>query len=118
MTTKSKSFSFLIIAAFLVFGLGACKSKKTAEDTANSGTETSGDNSAPQLDSTPMNFDAAGSDSGNISGLKSINFEYDKAALTADAKKRIQGNVEWLKGQSGLKMQIEGHCDSQGINRI
>lgn len=114
MKTRFDKVSLALVSALLVVGLGACKSKKTAEDTA-APAETSGAESAtPQIDSTPMSFDAAGSDSGKISGLKSINFEYDKAALTAEAKKKIQGNAEWLKGQNGVKMQIEGHCDSRG----
>lgn len=113
MNTRFGKLSLVIVSAFLVFGLGACKSKKTAEDTA-APVESGSESGTPALDSTPMSFDASGSDSGKISGLKSINFEYDKAALTAEAKKRIQGNADWLKGQDGVKMQIEGHCDSRG----
>lgn len=114
MTTRFGKVSLIIVSAFLVFGLGACKSKKTAEDTASATESGSADTSSPALDSTPMNFDAAGSDSGKISGLKSINFEYDRATLNAEAKKRLAGNADWLKGQDGVKMQIEGHCDSRG----
>lgn len=113
MKTNFRKVSLIIVSAFLVFGLGACKSKKTAEDTA-APAEAGSESGSPALDSTPMSFDASGSDSGKISGLRSINFEYDRAALTADAKKKIAGNVEWLKGQDGVKMQIEGHCDSRG----
>jgi len=109
-----RKLSFVVLAATLVFGLGACKSKKTSEDTA-APVETSADDSkAPQIESTPMSFDAAGSDSGKIDGLQSINFEYDKASLSAEAKRRIQGNVDWMKKNTGAKLQIEGHCDSRG----
>ncbi len=111
---KTKLFKSLAImtALFVAFGLGACKSKKTAEDTA--APIESGADGSPAIEQTPMNFDTAGSDSGKIAGLRSINFEYDRAVLTAEAKKRIQGNADWLKSQDGLKMQIEGHCDARG----
>ncbi len=119
MNKNSKSGNLktmtLLAATLIAFGLSACKSKKTSEDTAapaESGA--TADTGTPTIDQTPMNFDTAGSDSGKISGLKSINFEYDRAVLTSEAKKRIQGNADWLKTQDGLKMQIEGHCDSRG----
>ena len=70
------------------------------------------DNAA--IDSTPMSFDAAGSDSGKIDGLKTVNFEFDKSSLSASSKKVIQGNVEWMKNNAKTKVQIEGHCDSRG----
>jgi peptidoglycan-associated lipoprotein len=106
--------SYAIITAGLVLAVG-CSSKKKAEDNANSGDlsgETGG--AAPQLESTAMSFDAAGSDSGQINGLQSINFEYDRAALTADAKAKVQGNVAWMKANAAAKLQIEGHCDARG----
>ncbi len=113
MAFAIRKISLALLTATLVFGLGACKSKKTSEDTA-APVETSDDGKAPQIESTPMNFDAAGSDSGKIEGLQSINFEYDKASLSADAKKKIQGNADWMKKNTGAKLQIEGHCDARG----
>lgn len=95
------------LTAMLVLALGACSSKKKAEDQ-------NADGSAPQLESTPMNFDVAGSDSGKIEGLSTINFDYDKAALTSEAKQKIKGNVAWMKSHAGSKIQIEGHCDARG----
>jgi peptidoglycan-associated lipoprotein len=92
--------------------MGACSSKKK---TGDSETAAAADTQAPQIDSTPMDFtDKGGSDSGKINGLQSINFEYDRASLSADAKQKIQGNAEWLKSKSGVSMQIEGHCDTRG----
>src|SRR4051812_25739076 len=92
-----RKVSLVLMTATLIFGLGACKSKKTTEDAAAPTEATSDTEKAPQIESTPMNFDAAGSDSGKIGGLHSINFEYDKASLSADAKKKIQGNADWMK---------------------
>ena len=96
----------------LALALGACASKKKTEDqSAGSDTATA---AAPQIESTPMNFDAAGSDSGKISGLETIHFDYDKSNLNSSAKKTLASNVQWLKSHAGTNLQIEGHCDARG----
>lgn len=61
-----------------------------------------------------MSFDTAGSDSGKIAGLQTVHFEYDKSSITAENKKVLQGNAEWIKKNAGYKVQIEGHCDNRG----
>ncbi len=104
----------LVLSTVLALGLGACKSKKTAEETPVPAETSATQEKTPAIEQSPMSFDAAGSDSGNIAGLKTINFEYDRAVLTAEAKKRIQGNADWMKKQDGVKLQIEGHCDTRG----
>ena len=103
----------LILGICLSLGLAltACSSKKKAEDTSGLAPE---GNVSSAMDSTPMSFDPAGSDSGSIEGLKTVNFEYDKSNLTSQARKVIQGNVQWLKEQASTNMQIEGHCDVRG----
>lgn len=108
----SKSFlGKVILTAGVVLALGACKSTNKSTD-ANAGSDAN--SQAPTIESTPMVFNAQGSDSGTIDGLQSIHFEYDKAALTGDARKRIQGNADWMKSRNNVGLQIEGHCDSRG----
>lgn len=109
MSTLMKKISSGMLIATLAIAMGACSSKKKAEDTSITG-DGSG---APAIDSQAMNFDASGSDSGNIAGLQSINFEYDRATLSASAKKIVQGNADWVK-KNNASVQIEGHCDSRG----
>lgn len=94
MKSQIKKTTMLFAALGLALALGACSSKKKATDsTAPDGTATSEDGT-PAIESTPMNFDASGSDSGKIQGLQSINFDYDKSTLTAEAKSKIQGNAD------------------------
>lgn len=95
----------LLVIAALVLAVG-CSSKKKVEENA--------DINAGKTDSTPMTFDAAGSDSGKIDGLVTIHFEYDKSVLTATAKKELEGNATWIKNNPKATVQIEGHCDSRG----
>lgn len=110
----SQNLAFVFAVSTLVFALGACTSKKKVEDTAADASATSATDQPPQIETSPMNFDASGSDSGKIDGLRSINFDYDKASLSGDAKKKTQSNAEWMKSHKGSKLQIEGHCDARG----
>ncbi|MDG0816924.1 peptidoglycan-associated lipoprotein Pal [Bdellovibrio svalbardensis] len=97
-----------LVACALVAG---CKSKQTQ---SNENIETAQTGQSTAIDSAPLSFDPMGSDSGKIDGLVTVHFGYDKSSLDASAKKEIAQNVEWMKKNSGAKVQIEGHCDSRG----
>ena len=92
----------------------SCGSKKKPTDTAPvGGTE------GQALDSNISSgeagtFDATGSDSGKISGLASVNFDYDSATLSTDSRRRLADNAEWIKANANATVQVEGHCDSRG----
>lgn len=94
--------------AGLVFAVAACSSKKkTTDESALAG----GDAAA---DSSPMSFDAQGSDSGKIDGLYTISFDYDKANLSKETRDKLRSNAEWMKARPNMAVQIEGHCDNRG----
>lgn len=111
VTQGIRKLSMIFMTATLTLAIG-CSSKKKAEDSQAPGDVTTTE--APQIESTPMSFNAAGSDSGQIEGLQTINFDYDKANLTADAKTKLQGNASWMKSNPDTRIQIEGHTDSRG----
>lgn len=69
---------------------------------------------APVINDSEIQYDPQGSDSGKISGLNSIHFEYDQARLTAEARKALAGNAEWIKSNPNVTIQIEGHTDERG----
>lgn len=46
--------------------------------------------------------------------LPAAHFEYNKADLTAEAKKTMRENAAWLKKNPTVQVQIEGHCDERG----
>jgi peptidoglycan-associated lipoprotein len=99
---------YTLAAMALVIG---CKSKpKTTDQDAITSTPTTD----TAIDSTPMSFDATGSDSGKISGLQTVHFDYDKASISAENKSILQGNADWIKKNPTYKVQIEGHCDNRG----
>jgi peptidoglycan-associated lipoprotein len=96
-----------LVACAMVVG---CKNKQAQSD-ANIQTSPTGNTA---IESTPMSFDPAGSDSGKIAGLVTVHFGYDKSSLDANSKKDIATNVDWMKKNGNVKVQIEGHCDSRG----
>lgn len=110
------NLSYILTASFLTavltFNLSGCSSKKKVEDEAAAPVTS---DKPPVIDSSAtMNFDPSGSDSGKIEGLYSINFDYDKANLTTEAKKKMEANAAWMKKNPNVNMQIEGHCDDRG----
>lgn len=110
-TNFSKALLISLLAGSVLL-LTQCRGKQEKPADTLPVTPTTQDTSA--VDSTPMSFDAAGSDSGKIDGLKTVSFEFDKSTLSAASKKVIQGNAEWMKANAKTKVQIEGHCDSRG----
>lgn len=88
----------------------SCSSKKKAKDDVAAG-DVAAD---PNVSSKDLQFDPLGSDSGNISGLSTVNFDLDKASLSESARTRLADNAKWIKDHPGLTIQIEGHCDSRG----
>lgn len=95
------------------------KSDTGTETTSSDGsikTETTADGGSEQIDASPMNFSAQGSDSGKIDGLKTVFFPYDKATLSSSEKAKLDGNVAWMKSNSSVKLTIEGNCDQRGSN--
>jgi peptidoglycan-associated lipoprotein len=95
------------MSGFLVFSV-SCGSKKKKADEAEVG---SPDGSVVAKD---MQFDPQGSDSGNIQGLSTVNFEYDQARLTSEARRELAENADWIKAHPNVTLQVEGHCDSRG----
>ena len=51
---------------------------------------------------------------GAVSPLKDVFFDYDRAALTDEAKRALNENASWLKGNAQARITVEGHCDERG----
>ena len=98
------------LAALALFSCTA--PKKKAPEGPVGGAE--GGSMDANIGSQDMSFDATGSDSGKIAGLKSVRFDYDSSTLTAEARKQLADNAEWIKANPKATVQVEGHCDSRG----
>lgn len=97
-----------IILSFtaLVF-VAACSSKKK-DDSVIDATEVDG------ISEKPLGFDPMGSDSGNIPGLATVHFEYDRFTLSPEARNILSQNADFMRKNNAVNLQIEGHCDSRG----
>lgn len=43
-----------------------------------------------------------------------VYFGFNEASLTDEARAALNNNAEYLRGNAGRRVQIEGHCDSRG----
>lgn len=106
---KRISMSLVMISA-LVLSV-SCASKKKVEAPVG-GVE--GGTLDPNVAGQDMTFDSAGSDSGKIPGLSTVRFDYDSSTLTTDSRRQLAENAEWIKNNSKVTVQVEGHCDARG----
>lgn len=96
----------IILALTALVFVSACSSKKKdAIDTI----EVDGG-----VQEKPLGFDPMGSDSGNIPGLATVHFEYDKFGLSPEARNILAQNAEFMRSNGAVNLQVEGHCDSRG----
>jgi len=54
------------------------------------------------------------SDSAKAGGLQTVYFGFDSSNLDSSTKEAVASNVEYLKANSNVDVQIEGHCDERG----
>lgn len=105
-----KHWVFALTVAAMMVLTSACGSKKKAGD----GVAVGDANPDPGITAKPMTFDPMGSDSGAIAGLTTIYFDYDQANIGAEARRQLAQNAEWIKKNTAVALQIEGHCDARG----
>lgn len=98
-----KGLLFTTMVAFIFAG---CAHKKTS-DQQNLSADSA-------LSSENIAYDPAGSDSGKIDGLSSVQFAFDKSSMDKTAKDILTKNAAWIKAHKDAVVQIEGHCDIRG----
>lgn len=115
----------VVVSLFLCFAIASCASKKKKEteegisilepDTGSDGVTQEGmPYDATNTQDVGLSLSTSGSDTGQYQGLYTVNFEYDKARLTDEARALLASNVEWIKSNPGKIVQLEGHTDERG----
>lgn len=99
----------LMCTSALVFNI-ACSSSQKKEGQVGVGDVDSDGN----VIAKDMKFDPQGSDSGNITGLYTVYFGYDAASIDAQTKNKLKENADWIKNNTDVTIQIEGHADKRG----
>jgi peptidoglycan-associated lipoprotein len=52
--------------------------------------------------------------SGEGGPLEDIQFAYDQADLTDQARATLERNAQWMRAHPAAKVRVEGHCDERG----
>jgi peptidoglycan-associated lipoprotein len=95
--------SALFLSLFLLVGV-SCSSKK---DVA-----ASNDSATTPTDRTTAGAGNSGNDSANE--FRTVYFDYDSFRLRTDARAALKANIDYLKKNPNVAIQIEGHCDERG----
>jgi peptidoglycan-associated lipoprotein len=95
------SISFCLI--FSLTFLFSCSSKKVEKKSSS--------NDVVSKDGLVLNGD---SDSGKAGKLKTVYFSYNSSQLDNKAKDILKNNAEFLKQNTNVFLEIEGHCDERG----
>lgn len=105
MSVRTVTLSFLLALGLVVSSCGS-SSKKDAE-----GADPSFASMDEQSSELRVNSD---SDSGTAGGLRTVFFDFNSATLTPAARTALQSNVEFMRNNPKVRIQVEGHCDERG----
>lgn len=89
--------------------LASCAAPKKKPGTGPEGGVETGSMS-PVISNQEMSF----APETETAGLHTVFFEFDSATLSAETRKTLADNADWLKRNANATVQIEGHCDSRG----
>jgi peptidoglycan-associated lipoprotein len=101
----NRAFLSTLMVAFLAIG---CASKKPSNDQDAGATGADGANAGLTLE---LN---GSSDSSTAGGLQTVYFDFNSSTLTGEAKEAMDGNAEFLKANTSVDIQVEGHADERG----
>ena len=105
LSLRSVVLSSLLVAALALGGCGSTKKKGANADDTNVAAN------ATNYQDIELNAD---SDSGKAGKLQSVYFDYNSSRLSASAREALSTNAGLMKDNSGLELQVEGHCDERG----
>lgn len=106
MTFSIRSVLLTLLLSLALVGCGTTKKKATnGEEDVTVGAD-SGETTELELN--------ADSDSGKAGALRTVYFAYNSAALNSSTRNQLQQNVDFLKANPQVEVQIEGHADERG----
>jgi peptidoglycan-associated lipoprotein len=108
-----KKLFVLFLVGLLVVAVGACSKKQTTKVDTEPATETVTETAPPveevqeAVQETPVT---------KMPVLNDVYFDFDKSALSAEAKQTLAENARQLNDAGSMAVTIEGHCDERGTN--
>jgi peptidoglycan-associated lipoprotein len=106
MSLRSLSLPFILTLGLI---LSSCGSTSKQESEMTDPSFSSMDETS--RDALKVNSD---SDSGTAGSLRTVFFDFNSANLTPAARTALSNNIEFMRNNPGVRVQIEGHCDERG----
>ena len=111
-----------VIISFAFLGaLSSCAGKKVKSDASENPEFVSDTATIPSIDVTDSTGDEMSTEGGirgpefvSHSGLKTINFEFDRYGLSENSRDVLKANAELIKSRREWMVVVEGHCDNRG----
>ncbi len=98
-------------------GSGASTSRSPGADSrAGEGARGSGRESNTGASSLQQMQEGKSTATPASSPLKDVYFDFDRYDLSSEGRMVLRANADWLKSNSGARVEIEGHCDDRGTN--
>lgn len=99
----------LALAMTVFLTIGACSKKvvKETEPDTGAAAEAMTAEDREQMGQRDMGYAAE-------SALRDIHFDFDKSDITSEARSILQDSADWIRSNSDVKVQVEGHCDERG----
>ena len=111
-------FSLVLLLSVVLVGCAANKKKGSAEvedssvnlqaDATSSGLSSDDSGSVQVFTTTDNTLDL------DPLGTRVIYFEFDSNALTPEAQRIVEAHAEYLAGNPGMAVVLEGHADERG----
>jgi peptidoglycan-associated lipoprotein len=100
-----------MLCLFLILSLGACSLFKSGSKDSGSGALSDQDLNAQR----EARFSEGGIPLAEGEGIfRDVNFDYDSSLINDLARQDVEYNVQILKANPDVKVQVEGHCDERG----
>lgn len=96
----------MLALGLMVIGLSAGCSKKQTVDT--------GDMGGGSVSDSDIGSGGSDSDSGNAMGMQTVNFPFDSFEIVGENREKLRNNIQIMKDNGTVAVQIEGHCDERG----
>lgn len=100
-----KRMNFLALGLMVLSLSVGCSKKQNInpEDAGNAG-----------VSDSDISSNASDSDSGNAMGMQTINFPFDSFEIVGENREKLRNNIQIMKSNPSVAVQIEGHCDERG----
>ena len=117
---RTKNFFIGLISVLMALAAVSCNRKSLRGADAANTDMTTDTATIPALDITEST-DTFGAE-GNIRGgefvsqeaIQTVNFDFDRYALSDGARTALQKNAEIIKARKDWTVMVEGHCDARG----